>query len=271
MIKKCIVCGKEFESKMPWGKYCSRACEKKFWNPRTEEERERLAKSRKEYTDSRKKPETHICERCGKEFSRPPRPWDTFRFCSRECSYASLANRKKETQKRKEQERQSKTVTRTCVRCGKEFQCLSTQPNKYCSQECRSWKPPKTRIKKIKPEPIKYVRTCKVCGAEFVTTKSNKKCCSVECSRRNENHKHDHRLDGKVIDNDITLVKVAKRDKNVCQLCGKKVDWSADYNSDDYPSIDHVIPLASGGLHEWGNVQLAHRGCNSVKSDSFLF
>ena len=34
-----------------------------------------------------------------------------------------------------------------------------------------------------------------------------------------------------------------------------------------YPSIDHVKPISKGGLHEWGNVQLAHFSCNSKKGD----
>jgi len=33
------------------------------------------------------------------------------------------------------------------------------------------------------------------------------------------------------------------------------------------PTIDHVVPLAAGGLHEPANVQLAHFLCNARKSD----
>ena len=33
-----------------------------------------------------------------------------------------------------------------------------------------------------------------------------------------------------------------------------------------YPSIDHVIAVANGGTHEWSNVKLAHRICNSNKN-----
>lgn len=272
MIKKCIVCGSEFESKMPWGKYCSSKCSHKMWHPKTKEEKERLDKSRKEHTDSLKKPGTYICEWCGKEFSRPNKPWDTFRFCSRECSYASLANRKKKRLERKEIEKQKNSVTRVCAFCGKEFQSCDSRLIKYCSYECRDMAhAPKPKIRKPEPEPKRYIKICKQCGVEFVAKKKNVKCCSAECSRKNANHRHDHRLDGKIVDNDISLTKVAKRDKNICQLCGQKVNWSADCNSNDYPSIDHVVPLACGGLHEWGNVQLAHRGCNSNKSDSFLF
>lgn len=65
-----------------------------------------------------------------------------------------------------------------------------------------------------------------------------------------------------------------ERDNGVCWLCGKTCDWS-NYEIVDgtfiagnqYPSIDHVIPLAKGGTHTWDNVKLAHRICNSIKSD----
>ena len=35
-----------------------------------------------------------------------------------------------------------------------------------------------------------------------------------------------------------------------------------------YPSIDHIYPVSKGGMHAWNNVQLAHRKCNTYKSDS---
>lgn len=34
---------------------------------------------------------------------------------------------------------------------------------------------------------------------------------------------------------------------------------------DNYPSVDHIVPLAKGGLHSWDNVQLAHFKCNTLK------
>ena len=37
-----------------------------------------------------------------------------------------------------------------------------------------------------------------------------------------------------------------------------------------YPSIDHIIPVSRGGTHTWDNVQLAHRYCNSIKSNKLV-
>ena len=68
----------------------------------------------------------------------------------------------------------------------------------------------------------------------------------------------------------ITLMKVYEKDHGICQICGKPCDvddakWG--YIGPNYPTIDHIIALANGGSHTWGNVQLAHHLCNSLKRD----
>ena len=81
------------------------------------------------------------------------------------------------------------------------------------------------------------------------------------------------RENGKV-DYSITLSKLIKRDNHICKLCGRMVNED-DYvyigdtfvAGNDYPSVDHIKPLSKGGVHQWNNVQLAHRLCNSLKKD----
>ena len=120
----------------------------------------------------------------------------------------------------------------------------------------------KARIKKIE----RY-RECKWCGKVFRSERGNS-FCSTECRRKSENRSHDRRLkrNGKM-DYSINLHKLYKRDKGICKLCGKPVFYVDDIQSDEYPSIDHIIPISKGGLHQWDNVQLAHRGCNTEKGD----
>lgn len=75
-------------------------------------------------------------------------------------------------------------------------------------------------------------------------------------------------------DSSINLKELFERDNGICGICGKPCDWS-DYTIQDgaivvgydYPSVDHIIPLNKGGSHTWDNVQLAHKYCNSYKSD----
>jgi 5-methylcytosine-specific restriction endonuclease McrA len=98
------------------------------------------------------------------------------------------------------------------------------------------------------------------------------------CSRAAENKRHElkrrRKVSAAMVDKDITLEKLYQRDSGYCYICGSKCDWNDKEErhgtvvcGNTYPSIDHVVPLARGGLHSWENVRLAHRICNSIKSD----
>ena len=116
---------------------------------------------------------------------------------------------------------------------------------------------------------------CPVCGA--ITTKP--KYCSEHCRNKAMNTAGEHRrrvaIKSAMVDSDITVMGLFKRDRGVCAICGKPCDLN-DYErrngyfiaGNNYPSVDHIIPLAKGGEHSWDNVQLAHRICNVIKSDN---
>lgn len=102
--------------------------------------------------------------------------------------------------------------------------------------------------------------------------------CSKKCASHMANARHEARrrikIQAVLVDKDITLQKLYKRDKGICYLCGDVCDWhdGATINGtfiagERYPSIDHVRPLTLGGCHAWNNVKLAHRHCNTVKRD----
>lgn len=117
---------------------------------------------------------------------------------------------------------------------------------------------------------------CKCCGALFIPKGSRRSYCSPECSRKVANNHKDRRLKGQTDrDWNITVPALVHRDHNICYLCGGQCD-STDYTiSQDghfiaganYPSVDHVIPIAKGGEHKWSNVKLAHLRCNVAKRD----
>ena len=134
------------------------------------------------------------------------------------------------------------------------------------------------KIEEDKKAKIKIVE-CAECGKKFKTTRVNSKCCSKECSKKRENRKNEKRIykNGKP-DLTITLTKLIKRDKNICHICGEKCNGKDFYYRDnifiageDYPSVDHVKPIAKGGTHTWDNVKLAHRRCNSEKRDKLIY
>jgi 5-methylcytosine-specific restriction endonuclease McrA len=118
---------------------------------------------------------------------------------------------------------------------------------------------------------------CPVCGA--ITDRP--KYCSNRCQNKVANHNHDLRrrkiIERQMVDKDITLEGLFRRDNGRCYICGLDCSWD-DYTIKEgvkitgyyYPSIEHVVPLSKGGLHSWDNVRLAHRKCNNAKRNALL-
>lgn len=113
-----------------------------------------------------------------------------------------------------------------------------------------------------------------MCGKEFRTLNPKQVTCSKECGKKLKYARQQHRIPkAQLIDNDITLEALYRRDAGVCYLCGGLCDWDDKHDNvvgANYPSIDHIIPIARGGLHSWGNVRLAHHLCNAVKGASLI-
>ena len=120
-------------------------------------------------------------------------------------------------------------------------------------------------------------RICKCCNKMFITSANNEYCSSLCMRRYNDAKKKDRRFRRiKEVQKDvITIQRLYERDNGVCHICNKVCDWS-DYMEKDgvfiagnnYPSIDHIIPISRDGVHSWDNVKLAHRICNSRRGIS---
>lgn len=186
-----------------------------------------------------------------------------------------------------------------CVVCGGEFErtfhtlttnrfvgcpyCIESKRNEIKQEQAREKQRRKEereqriqkRIEEEEQRRLMRVHSCPVCGE--ITNRN--KYCSSECSRKADNKRRDFnrrmKLSMAKVDTDITVEGLYRRDKGICYLCGCQCNFE-DYTilngnfiaGDWYPSVDHVIPLAKGGKHSWGNVKLAHRVCNSRKSDN---
>lgn len=83
--------------------------------------------------------------------------------------------------------------------------------------------------------------------------------------RANRQRRRARRLNAYVTD--IKPFVIFERDKWRCGICRKSVSRKLRHPHPRSASIDHIIPLNSGGMHEPANVQLAHLGCNSGKRD----
>ena len=125
------------------------------------------------------------------------------------------------------------------------------------------------------------IHVCKNCGKEYcqmITGYNSKTYCSEKCQERwysrRASEKRYKKLMSRRHDTDISLELLYKKEHGVCYLCGSVCDWSDGEERDgtfvaggNYPSIDHVVPVAKGGTHTWDNIRLACRRCNIVKRD----
>ena len=59
----------------------------------------------------------------------------------------------------------------------------------------------------------------------------------------------------------LTRKNIFKRDKNICQYCGK---------TNVILTIDHVIPKNKGGSDTWENLVSACKRCNFIKGNTLL-
>lgn len=299
----CIVCQNTFKNRNVRGKFCSEEC-KYEWiknNPRYLLSCEYCRKEFKSNTKNQKycsnecytskirdNREKCVCKNCNKVFYKRKHYNDKNLYCSSKCSAEYMRKNRKRYcticglelvmyQKKycsKECQEIDKIKNYTCEYCGEKFQ--SATKKKYCSDKCR-------RNKQF----VSEVKKCKYCGELFKTQfKKSKIYCSNICSRKmkkiysklsNGKRAELLKINGQ-IDSDITLRKLYKKENGICAICGGKCDYK-DYKLDDYknfiignqyPSIDHIIPISKGGTHTWQNIQLAHRICNSYKGSGFI-
>lgn len=122
------------------------------------------------------------------------------------------------------------------------------------------------------------VRSCLNCLVAF-DPKNNldRKYCSLVCFRTRSDSETARRKQlerwrrknrarrSAVCTGSYETYEIAHRDGFRCQLCKSPVDMTLSGMEQWGPTIDHVIPLAKGGVDGPENVQLAHRICNLRK------
>lgn len=157
-----------------------------------------------------------------------------------------------------------------CIETERERLATERERERILAEEEKQEKKQTKQLERINGANQLEFAVCKECGRLFLKI-GNRVNCSPECRRRQQNNRKDRRLKGVKSDTGITLTKLFQRDKGRCYLCGGMCNWGdigEKGAGGSYPSIDHVIPIARGGTHTWANVKLAHRSCNTLKSDA---
>lgn len=219
--------------------------------------------------------QTCLCAQCGAQFLKSGRRI----VCSDSC--ARERNRERNLSAYHAR-RALGTDLRTgysgaCTRCGVVFEG-NKRSQRFCSRDCHyaSRRRKKTKKSAFRRRAEKLADraaagsngggtvwvqgSCGVCCSQFLGRGVSARYCSQRCSKLAKWNRGDWK-DAKV------RVEIYKRDGWTCQLCLGPVELASHHLSDLYPSLDHIVPRSMGGGHEPGNLQTAHRICNSRRRD----
>lgn len=152
--RKCVVCGKEFQTFKPNQKYCCQACKSKVAYYKDKEKKE-AAGHKKMGRNPHFGMHRKTCDFCGHEFVALSAKG---RYCSQECRDKVHLQRKFERRKKEHPE-----LVRVCPCCGKEFLCSKANPV-YCSYVCkRKMEPPKSQPKRLSSKTTGYLAPKRKC------------------------------------------------------------------------------------------------------------
>lgn len=113
-----------------------------------------------------------------------------------------------------------------------------------------------------------------ICGVAFLVGAQPHrapaaKTCSAECARQRQLTKarsYQTRKAG-VFVAPVIPVEIFKRDAWRCHICRRKIRQTTKWPHPRSASLDHLVPITRGGLHEPANVATACLGCNSSKGN----
>lgn len=254
--KTCGGCGAEFFAVHRNRGYCSETCREGAWayQPRRRPcERCGVATPNARFCSegcARAKP----CRECGVEFE----PAKYQRSCE-DCLAAKETHRPF---------RLAVVLWGRCPGCDRGFEKRAASQT-CCSISCanRFRFPPKPVIERLR---VWTAGFCRGCGEPFVSSAAHARYCSESCERRVSRQvrkdRRRARLKSQKGQDVVYRRKVFERDGWVCRLCRKPVKRDALVPHPKAPTLDHILPLALGGLHDYANVQCAHFICNSRKS-----
>ena len=258
----CRTCGSQFIPSIRTQVYCSRGCKER--RPRVRTPQKPLA-------------EVHTCLACDRPFH--PKAKDRTKFCGRECGlkWPGLVARA-----RANGCRIIHTVDRLrCISCRKWFSRESGRRLKCAA--CAEAKPPSAY------KPVKgTVRECAGCKTEFIAMGggefSSLKFCSKACKNADMRKRPGHReaqkaakarrrarKKGAAVCERVSPLRVFERDAWRCGICGQKTLRSKRGTTHPRaPELDHIVALALGGSHTYGNTMCACRSCNIAKGAAAL-
>jgi hypothetical protein len=150
-----------------------------------------------------------------------------------------------------------------CIHCGKSYVPQQRKPKaSFCSRECKD-RSKKDRLiaERLAAKPD---RQCLHCAGPLPRkARADAIFCSEDCNSKAHALQRKLRLrTGQDEKPGYLRAAICKRDKWRCQICGQRVNPKLEHPHPRAASLDHVVPVAEGGISEPGNLRLVHLVCN---------
>jgi len=196
------------------------------------------------------------CEWCGRDWVRK-RDRRGSPYCCSDCGRAAQGKKVRERAAQRAAQRAIPIPYARCDKCGEWY--VRRHRGKYCLN-CRGYR-------KVVVRPV----SCGRCGRLHEARVAKTYCpdCKKQRSRefRERHHERERaRRRGITVVEKVSLRYLVERDGARCQLCGKRVKLNVLVPHPLAPTVDHIIPVAAGGVHSRRNCQLAHFRCNVRKN-----
>ena len=198
------------------------------------------------------------CQHCGKEYTNKRRGSEGKQYCSRECGFSG------------------QRASRALAKAERNAPRLAVEAHTKQIRRLLSLMRDRVRTQTaIELKHEKAAAPCAVCGKPcgYVFGRS-RIYCSDAChkasagfiaSRRIHKAMRRARKQQQGADH-IDPIKVFDRDGWKCHICNKKLKPNDRGTLKDVaPELEHIVSLADGGSHTWGNVACSCRKCNQAK------
>ena len=170
----CLVCGEEYELSRGWRKYCSKSCKNRA------DKNDRRFGGIREYILQR---DWNRCVECGRTKGLSVHHKDFIRWNNNPDNLITLCRSCHGKIEHPNNNRPNGKKIYCCVICNNGFHPIR-ENQKLCSRKiCRAeWK-------KVQKRAFHVSVACVICGTDFIQKHNRQWCCSLECTRVNNNKK----------------------------------------------------------------------------------